>query len=235
VGVCLVLALSAPVAAQKTWTVAPAADYTSPPPAVDGPRIDATPVMDAPAFVGPEGFDAYGYPHKLPDRVAILTLLRLRRFDTLERWMGELQREFEQDQRKEQWPTRALSAFFVSDPKVTVLLDEWVEHSPDHFAPWLARGNHRTRIAEHARGTKWASETSRAQFIAMEDSYREAAKDFYRALALSPKSVAAYRTTPHRSASLLGARRRQMAARPARRRASGHEEGVQPRVGTGLR
>src|SRR5688572_29448766 len=72
----------------------PDPNYKPPPPKVEGPRIDATPVMEKPAFVERHGLEAFGYPSSLPDRVALLNLVYLRRFDALEQWMTYFQDEF---------------------------------------------------------------------------------------------------------------------------------------------
>lgn len=176
--------------------------YLPPSPKVEGPRIDATPVAKAPPFVGEDGIDVHGYPRKRPDMVAILNMLRLRRFDTLERWMTHYQEAFEQDHRKEHWPDTALSAFFVADPSVGELLDEWVAASGGHFAPYLARGNFRFRMGGYYRGDKWAHQTSVAQFASQRLYEQAAARDFAQAKALRPQLLAADRRLIQMASSL---------------------------------
>ncbi|MBW2700506.1 MAG: DUF4034 domain-containing protein [Deltaproteobacteria bacterium] len=181
-----------------------------PEPLQRGPRIAAKSIPLEPAFVGEEGVGAHGYPLRQPDEAALLNLLRLKRFDRLEQWMEYYQAEFEKDFRKEDWPDAMLSAFFVADPAIAPLLDQWVKRSPDHFAPFAARGNHRFKMAQHVRGGKFAKDTSQAQFRTMDVRHQAAAKDFQRAIALRPKLVAAHRRLVQMAESLPNKTERQL-------------------------
>jgi tetratricopeptide (TPR) repeat protein len=171
----------------------PAPTHLPDQPKVTGPRIDAASIPKEPAFVGLKGKDKYGYPLRQPDKVAILNLLRLKRFDQLEKWMTHYQDEFEKNYRKENWPDIAVSAFYVADPKLGELLDKWVEQSPEHFAPWVARGNYRFKVGQHYRGGKYARYTSLAQFTSMKQFSQAATEDFEQAVKIRPKLVAAHR------------------------------------------
>jgi tetratricopeptide (TPR) repeat protein len=145
-----------------------------------------------PVFVGDEGTDAFGYPLRQPDERALLRLLRLRRFDDLDRWMAHFQAEFAADQRKEHWPDAALSAFFDPDPALTPLLDEWVQAHPESYAAWAARGNHRHARGQQARGGAAAAETSVGQGLGLAAELLPATEDISRALELNPDFIPAY-------------------------------------------
>ncbi len=163
------------------------------PPPVEGPRAAVLSIAEEPPFVGEEGLDPYGYPWRLPDKLKLLNLLRLRRFEELDRFFAFYQAEFEKDFRKEYWPDRALSAFYIADGGLEPLFDEWIERQPGSFAAYAARGNYRYKVGWYFRGTEWASETSLQEFRSMGQYMDLAAQDLTRAVELRPRFVAAYR------------------------------------------
>lgn len=59
-------------------------------PKVVGHRIAERDLAKEPPFVGEHGMDSYGYPRKRPDKMKLLALLRLKRFDDLDRFMTSL-------------------------------------------------------------------------------------------------------------------------------------------------
>lgn len=163
------------------------------PPVVEGPRIAVQDIATELPFVGEEGLDAYGYPWRRPDRLQLLNLLRLRRYELLDSFLDDYQTEFENDFRKEYWADRSLSAFFVADASLEPLFDEWIERMPESFAAHAARGNYRYKLAWHFRGGKFAAETSSERFDSMGQYMELAAADLSHALELRPRFVAAYR------------------------------------------
>lgn len=155
----------------------PAPDYLPPAPKVDGPRIGLKEVPSQPPFVGEAGVDEHDYPLRHPDKVALLNLLRLKRFDLLDQFFTYYQERFEADFRNETWPADAASAFNSPDPEFGPLLDEWVAHSPTTFAAWLARGVHSYGVGWHVRGAKYVNLTSAAQLSSFADHLKRAAAD----------------------------------------------------------
>ncbi len=143
-------------------------------------------------FVGEDGTYVGGEPKQRPDRVAILTLLRLRRFADLDRWLGFYQQEFEEDPRKENWAVDSFDTFEVAEPSLGVTLDAWVSAAPESFSAVLARGTWRMACGLAARGTDVAAKTSEAQMKAMEDHFDIAEADLERAIAMHPKAIAAH-------------------------------------------
>jgi len=167
-------------------------DELPPPPKAVGPRLVVGPIPTAAPFEGEEGTDAYGYPRKTADTRALLSLLRLRRYGDLEKWMRFYQEAFEADYRKERWILAALGAFEVADPKMGRLLDEWIEAYPKSFAARAARGAFRDATAWYFRGGAYAHKTAQERFDKMHQWQRKARADLLAALELEPKLVAAY-------------------------------------------
>ena len=106
-----------------------------------------------PPFLGADGADAYGYPVRSPDKLALLALLRFKRFDDLDLFMTFYQESFEGDYRKETLPDQAISALYIADPTLEPILDDWVAAAPTSFAPLVARGNYRYRMGWSYRGS----------------------------------------------------------------------------------
>jgi tetratricopeptide (TPR) repeat protein len=181
------VASTAPAATAATSPTRPAPDYLPPPAKVEGPRIGLIEVPSQPPFVGKAGVDAHGYPLRHPDKAALLNLLRLKRFDLLEQFFNYYQEQFEADFHNEEWPSEAASSFDSPDPEFGPLLDEWVAHSPDAFAAWLARGVHTYGLGWHMRGNKVIRYTSPAQITSFGEHVKRAIADVRHSLSLRPQ------------------------------------------------
>ena len=107
------------------------------------------------------GFDAYGYPRSYANQLALRALLWAKRFEDLNEQLTWFQKEYEKDFKKEYWPVRAFGAFASPDRRLTRLIDEWARTHPKHFAPYMARAEHRCALAGHYRGSHLISKTSR--------------------------------------------------------------------------
>jgi len=145
-------------------------------------------------LVGVDGQDADGYPTRYVDRAALRALLWHTRYTDLTRYLEQFQAAFEADPRREYWPADAAETFSSAEPNLRVALDSWVEATPNSFAPYLARGNYWVEVAYARRGTKWARETAREDFDAMEEALERGLADLDRSIALRPGLVAAQRT-----------------------------------------
>lgn len=185
------LSLSGCKCAVNFWTSdsreVPASTYLPPPPTVQGPALAVTDVATEPPFVGETGNDPLGYPYQHPDQVALVNLLRLRRFDALERFFTYYQEQYEADFHKERWPADAANAFKTADPALGPVIEQWIQSSPNAFSPWLVRGVYSHALGWHMRGNKFARETSKAQMTALDENLKRAVADFERALELRPK------------------------------------------------
>lgn len=86
----------------------------------------------------------------------------------------------------------AYEAFRMGDPDLAPTLDAWVEQEPHKTIPRLARASYWTERAWRARGTRYASETQRSQFVAMAAHLARARADVDTALQLDPHALFGY-------------------------------------------
>jgi tetratricopeptide (TPR) repeat protein len=154
-------------------------------------------------MLGRTGVDQYGYPRDQPDQLTLMALLRDKRFEELSSHLESFQASFEDDFRKEQWPTIAFSAFNIADRELGPLIDEWVKTTPDSFAPYQARAEHRVALAWHYRGDKVGRLTSKKRFKRMRKTLASVPADLERALELRPRLDEA-RTTQLTLANAFG-------------------------------
>lgn len=133
------------------------------------------------------------YPWVTIDRFETRALFEARRFDELADRMETARKDGLADPRRELVLFAMLSAVGIPEhPEDKLLLDAWVEKMPGHWAPWLARAKYSVNAAWRARGTKWASETTDAQFDKMADFDDRVMADLKQALRIEPALVAAY-------------------------------------------
>ncbi|MDH3727618.1 MAG: tetratricopeptide repeat protein [Myxococcales bacterium] len=173
---------------QHQWALVEADGPTEPEVGTVVAALPGIPEHKGQIMIGLPGTDAYGYPRDLPDKLTLQVLLRERRFEDLNAHLESLQAAFEEDFRKEKWPSVAFGAFHTADPELGGLIDEWVEATPESFAPYLARSEHRISLAWHYRGGKWAHQTSTKRFKKMQGTLGEVSADLDRALELRPRS-----------------------------------------------
>lgn len=148
-------------------------------------------------LLGEEGDDAYGFPKRYVDRVALRGFLFRDRFADLTRAVEALQDAFEQDQSLERWPYDAAVALGTAEKEILPKLDAWVAASPQSFAPYLARGAHWANAAYARRGSNWSEHTAVSDFAAMNDALERAFPDLRRALELRPGLVVAMNELIH--------------------------------------
>jgi tetratricopeptide (TPR) repeat protein len=157
-------------------------------------EVAPAPLPTTVPLVGEEGRDTDGYPTRYVDRAALRTLLWHKRYADLTRHFERFQSDFEADPRREYWPSDAGDAFDSAEPDLLPGLDAWAAATPESFAPYLARGRHSVTVAYARRGTKWARETAREHFAAMEEAMQRGLADLDQAITLRPRLVAAMRT-----------------------------------------
>ncbi|KPK17806.1 MAG: hypothetical protein AMJ62_00810 [Myxococcales bacterium SG8_38] len=145
-------------------------------------------------MLGRKGTDEYGYPNDLPDKLTLQSLLREKRFEELSSHIESFQAVFEQDFKKEKWLSVGIEAFDTADRQIGKLIDQWVKATPDSFAPYLARAEHKAALAWHYRGTNWARLTSSKRFAKMRKILVPALSDLERALELRPNLTEARST-----------------------------------------
>lgn len=203
-------AVSEVAKADQAEKAPPAPTYLPAPPEKQGLPLQPPEIVDAPPFVGEDGVDQFGYPLRRPDQVTLVGLLRLRRFDLLERYVTHYQDEFEKDYKKELWPRDAVVAFRTPEPEFEKLLDDWVKKSPESFVPWAVRGSYRNGLGWHFRGGGFAKETSAMQFATQQEYHAAAVADFEKAVELRPKFVAGYVQLVALSMSMSAGKKRQL-------------------------
>jgi tetratricopeptide (TPR) repeat protein len=154
-------------------------------------EVAAVPVPKGIPLLGEAGVSAEGFPLQWVDQAGLRSLLFHRRFAALDAAFAHFQDAFEKDPRFERWPADAADAFGSAEPRLGVILDDWVRVSPQSFAPWLVRGTHRAAVAQAQRGTKWSKDTLPGEFEEMRATLPAAKEDLEKALSLRPKLVAA--------------------------------------------
>jgi tetratricopeptide (TPR) repeat protein len=139
------------------------------------------------------GKDAFGYPLSYVDGGALLSLLGRGKYAELSAYLEQLERDFEADFHDEYWIVDASDAFGSPNPELDPAFDAWLHATPDSFAPYLGRAVHRVGAGWAARGTDWAGQTDRGNFVEMHKAFELARADLARALELNPRVVAAVR------------------------------------------
>lgn len=119
-------------------------------------------------------------------------LLEEKEFKTLNQTASMIQATFERDPSYEYQAHDFFSFFKTTLPEHEHLFDAWVEHSPEHFAPYLARAHYFYLQGWAGRGSKFASETTSEQFNEMHISFIKSRKDIDTALALRPRLLTAH-------------------------------------------
>lgn len=81
---------------------------------------------------------------------------------------------------------------FRKMPGIDSKFDKWVKSFPQSYAALLARGIHRVSTAWDRRGTKFATDTTDAQFQAFKELLKEAEADLNNSLKLNAKPITSY-------------------------------------------
>jgi tetratricopeptide (TPR) repeat protein len=121
-------------------------------------------------------------------RREIIDLLREREFETLTRIIETRNQRALADP-KEEWELgRVFDAFDSRDNSLAGAFEEWIEASPQSFAPLLASGRQRLARAYVSRGGALAKDTTREQFEGMEREITSLYQDVAAALQLGVSS-----------------------------------------------
>ena len=136
-----------------------------------------------------------GYPRKTADQLAIRDMLRTRSYNVLDTLLLAYADSAWRDFRLEYRLLDAYDAFSVAAQSLEPLLDDFVSYLPDSPAPRFARAAYYIESARHARGTRWAHETSDDQFARMNQYFEKAGADIQEGYRLAPCSFLAYYLT----------------------------------------
>jgi tetratricopeptide (TPR) repeat protein len=146
--------------------------------------VAPAPVPSGLPLIGPDGFDALGRPRQVVDRAALRSLLVGRSFGRLNSVLQRLQDDFERDRRYEERVHDAFDALGYPNSRERELIDAWVAATPRSFAPYLARASHWSRTGHLWRGTRYARDTSAAEWMRMREAFDAARRDLATALRL---------------------------------------------------
>lgn len=89
------------------------------------------------------------------------------------------------------WEFKVFESLY-SDPASHHYIDKWVQASPNSYSANLVTGMMHRSYGYDLRGSKWASETTDAQFDGMEREFKVAAPYFLKSLTLAEKPVLSY-------------------------------------------
>lgn len=122
-----------------------------------------------------------------PDKKALIDALWQDRFNDLEHMLGAMESAASKDGCSDRPMALAFRTFNDVDPYLEPRLDDWVRAFPHSAFALAARGKYFANRGYKARGARWASETSDAQFKAMNAEFERAAADLSEAIKLDPK------------------------------------------------
>ena len=114
-------------------------------------------------------------------------------FDTLNLFFEKYQEEFETDVHNEYKIYDACRVFRTTIPDYEELFDLWIQFSPDHFAPYLARAYYNYEKGWESRGYRFRKDTPDEQIEKMQYFFKKAEEEVNRALTISPNLMPAYR------------------------------------------
>lgn len=115
-----------------------------------------------------------------------------KKFPALESAFADCQKAYEERRITDAEMDPAHQVFANSDPRMDPLLTEWIGLYPDTPFSWLARARHRRSLAQNARGTKWAKDTSELNFKRMKYLLSMAQQDYVKAQDINPRNPFVY-------------------------------------------
>lgn len=127
-----------------------------------------------------------------PERDEIMALINRNDYPALSAQLQHYQTEFEADSRNEERLDTVCEFFEISRAGAEPWFDAWVASTPEHFAPYLARGLYFTDRGFASRGSGWAKDTSKEQFERMHSDFARSRIDLLHALELNPRLLPAY-------------------------------------------
>ncbi len=129
-----------------------------------------------------------------PDRLALLAALRSGDYARLDRYLTQLQDDYESGTGSEARLERAYRAFASADPVLRPKLDEWVYRQPRSFAARLARSEYLAHLGRLRHRTQPPPPTGGPPEPAPSELLAQARHDLLTALDQRPHLGIAYRT-----------------------------------------
>lgn len=128
----------------------------------------------------------------LPDKLALLDLLRRGEFAVLDSQLNGLQEDFEAGRGDDLAVAYAFEAFETSDLELESRLADWIEARPSSYAARLARAAFYNYIAHLSRGGELYRDTPKQRLEEMKRYHVVAGADAAKAIALNPRLSTAY-------------------------------------------
>jgi tetratricopeptide (TPR) repeat protein len=125
-------------------------------------------------------------------RLEIVEMLRAREFEALTAILETRNERALADAREEWELGRVVDAFAIRDDDLADEFDDWIQASPDSFAPLIAAASQRFVLAFMQRGTRTARETTPEQFSGMSEQLGLLVEDVQAALSKEPRLSEAY-------------------------------------------
>ena len=129
-----------------------------------------------------------------PDGLRLRALLAAADFAALDAQLAAYQDAYRNGAIGDEQASKAFIALAQLDPDHRPAYDKWVGEKPRSYVARLARGYYLARLGYRARGNRYAKDTSRAEFQAMEGYFKAAWADLEASLALDAKPVLSYGT-----------------------------------------
>lgn len=120
------------------------------------------------------------------DRLEVQNMLRQQNYGALETLFANLEARYERGAEDDRALGHAYLAFASTAPEFEELLSGWVDHSPDSYRPYLARGIHYEHLGWTRRGARNRRNTASERFDAMRAAMDKALTDLERARELRP-------------------------------------------------
>jgi tetratricopeptide (TPR) repeat protein len=114
-------------------------------------------------------------------------------FGILNTVFGKYQEEFEYDVYNEYKIFDVCRVFRITLTGYEDIFESWLQFSPDHFAPYLARAHYFYENGWESRGYRLRKDTPDEQMQKMRHFFQKAIEDLNRALAINPELMPAYR------------------------------------------
>jgi tetratricopeptide (TPR) repeat protein len=113
-------------------------------------------------------------------------------FDILNTLFEKYQEEFETDVYNEYKIFDVCRVFRTTLPGYEDIFESWLQFSPNHYAPYLARAHYFYEYGWESRGYRFRKDTPDEQIQKMRHFFRKAVEDVNRARAIDPKLIPAY-------------------------------------------
>ena len=113
-------------------------------------------------------------------------------FEILNSIFEEYQKDFESNADNEFKLYDAYQVFGTTLPSYERLFEAWLEYSPAHYAPYLARAYYYDAIGWESRGYRWSKDTSDEQFSKMRFYFKKAYDDIDISLSIKQNLLPAY-------------------------------------------